>query len=268
MTERAFGWWVLASLGMHVAGAAAAGSMGTSMYLSPGPAVAIEVVRLPAPEPAPPPPPPPPHVKPVPPRIVTPAPAQKVVEPAPTMTPNLLDSPAPPRAEAPRVDSTLVPSAMPSAPGPVVGAPAGAGRLFAGGDLLVAPGPSASGGSGAAGPRGQGLASSGAASSQVAATGTGLTTLARPLGGGYQVKPEYPDSAIRDRAQGVTLLSVEVLSTGQVGQIIVKRSAGHRDLDRAAVDAVKQWQFEPARRGATAVTVWATLPVNFELANR
>ena len=66
----------------------------------------------------------------------------------------------------------------------------------------------------------------------------------------------------------MTLLSVEVLCTGQVGQIIVKRSAGHRDLDRAAVDAVKQWQLEPARRGATAVTVWATLPVNFELANR
>jgi protein TonB len=202
-------------------------------------------------------------VKPVAPRIVAPAPEPKVV--TPTVTPNLLDSPAPPRAAAPIIDGALAPSAMPSAPGPVIGAPAGVGRLFAGGDLLVAPGPSTSGGGGGSGPSGQGPASEAVASS---VTGTGLTALARPLGGGYQIKPEYPDSAIRDRAQGVTLLSVEVLSTGRVGQILVKRSAGHRDLDRAAVEAVKQWQFEPARRGVTAVTVWATLPVNFELSNR
>jgi protein TonB len=268
MTERVFGWWVMLSLGLHVAGVAAVGSMGTS-HLSPRPAVAIEVVRLPAPEPAPPPPPPPPpRAKPAPRRVVTPAPAPKVVEPTPTITPNLLDSPAPPRATEPSLAGTLVPSAVPSAPGPVVGAPAGVGRLLAGGDLLVAPGPSSAGGSGAPGPRGQGLAAEGSASSPVMASGTGLTTLARPLGGGYQVKPEYPGSAIRDRAQGVTLLSVEVLSTGRVGRIVVKRSAGHRDLDRAAVEAVKQWQFEPARRGATAVTVWATLPVNFELIQR
>ena len=267
MTERVFGWWVTASLALHVVGAAAAASMGTSIHLSPGPAVAIEVVRMPAPEPAPP-PPPPPRVKPVASRIVAPAPEPKVVDPTPTVTPNLLDSPAPPRAAAPTVDGALVPSAMPSAPGPVMGAPAGVGRLFAGGDLLVAPGPSTSGGGGGSGPSGQSQASAGVASSQVVATGTGLTALARPLGGGYQIKPEYPDSAIRDRAQGVTLLSVEVLNTGRVGQILVKRSAGHRDLDRAAVEAVKQWQFEPARRGGTAVTVWATLPVNFELSNR
>jgi protein TonB len=268
MTERVFGWWVVLSIGLHVAGVAAVGSMGRTMHLSPRPAVAIELVRLSAPEPTP----PPPRAKPAPPRVVAAAPAPrpeaKVVDPRPTLTPNLLDAPASPPAAATSIDSTLVPSALPSAPGPVVGAPAGAGRLFAGGDLLVAPGPSASGGSGAPGPRGQGLAATGTGASPMVATGTGLTALARPLGGGYQVKPEYPDSAIRDRAQGVTLLSVEVLSTGRVGRIIVKRSAGHRDLDRAAVEAVKQWQFEPARRGTTPVAVWATLPVNFELTQR
>ena len=40
------------------------------------------------------------------------------------------------------------------------------------------------------------------------------------------------------------------------------------DLDRAAIEAVKQWHFEPARRGATAVPVWATLPVRFVLSER
>jgi protein TonB len=264
MSDRVFAGWVIVSLGLHAAGMLALSFARMPIDLSPRPAVAIEIVRMPTPEP-PPPPPPPPRVKAAPPRIAPPTPAPTPVDPTPQMTPNLLDSPAPPRAAAPAIDGTLVPSTMPSAPSPVVGAPAGAGTLFAGGDLLVAPGPSSSGGSGAAGSRGQGMAAGGAAASQVASSGTGLTALARPLGGGYQVKPQYPASAIRDRAQGVALLSVEVLSTGRVGQVIVKRSAGHRDLDRAAVDAVKQWQFEPARRGAVPVTVWATLPVSFAI---
>jgi protein TonB len=268
VTEPVFPGWVAVSLVVHVAGGAAAAWIGRPVSLAPPPAVAIEVVRLPAPEPTPPPPPSPPRVKPVAPRIVAPAPVPEVAEPAPTMTPNLLDSPAPPRAAAPSAEGTLVPSAMPSVTGPVVGAPAGVGRLFAGGDLLVAPGPSTSGGGGGTGPQGPGVAPAGAATSQVASTGTGLTSLAKPLGGGYQVKPEYPEAAIRDRAQGTTVLSVEVLSTGRVGRVVVKRSAGHRALDRAAIDAVRQWQFEPARRGPTPVTVWATLPVNFELTDR
>src|SRR5262245_7439715 len=259
MTERAFSWWVMASITLHMAGLAAGSFSRPSMTITPGAAVAIEVVRQPAPEP--PPPPPPPRVRAILPKIV-----QRALEPrpaptpAPTQTPNLLDTPAPSAMTPPRMDATLAPSALPSLSSPVVGAPAGAGALFSSGDLLVAPGTSGSAGSGAAGPRGQGLASAGAASSQVAATGTGLPALARPLGG-YQIKPDYPESARKDGAEGTTTLRVEVLATGRVGDVVVARSAGRRDFDRAAMEAVKQWIFEPARRGSTAVTVWATLPV-------
>ena len=58
-----------------------------------------------------------------------------------------------------------------------------------------------------------------------------------------------------------------VLATGRVGQIAISRSAGHVDLDRAAVEAVRMWRFDPARRGKEAVAVWVTLPVRFELHN-
>ena len=265
MTERAFGWWVMASIALHMAGLAAGALSRASMTIAPGSAVAIEVVHLPAPEP---PPPPPPRVKSILPKIV-----QRVLEPkpaptpAPTQTPNLLDTPAPSAVTPPRMDATLAPSALPSMSSPVVGAPAGAGALFSSGDLLVAPGSSGSAGSGAAGPRGQGLAPSGAAGSQVAATGTGLTSLARPLGG-YQIKPDYPESARKEGAEGTTMLRVEVLSNGRVGEIVVAQSAGRRDFDRAAIEAIKQWVFEPARRGSTAVAVWATLPVRFVLSER
>jgi protein TonB len=267
MTERAFGWWVMASVALHMAGLAAGSLSRPSMTLTPGTVVAIEVVRQPGPEP--PPPPPPPRMKSILPKIV-----QRALEPkpaptpAPTETPNLLDTPAPPAATPPRMDATLAPSALPSMSAPVVGAPAGAGALFSTGDLLVPPGSSGSAGSGAAGPRGQGLASSGAAGSQIAATGTGLTSQARPLGGGYQIKPHYPASALKEGVEGTTMLRVEVLANGRVGEIVVARSAGRRDFDVAAVEAVKQWVFEPARRGSTAVAVWATLPVRFVLGER
>src|SRR4029077_76143 len=99
------------------------------------------------------------------------------------------------------------------------------------------------------------------------ATGTGLTSLARPLGG-YQVKPDYPERARKDGAEGTTTLRVEVRTNGHVGEVVVAQSAGRRNLDRAAIEAVKQWHFEPARRGSTAIPVWATLPVRFVLSNQ
>ncbi|MGZ8501091.1 MAG: energy transducer TonB [Candidatus Binatia bacterium] len=65
--------------------------------------------------------------------------------------------------------------------------------------------------------------------------------------------------------QGVTLLRVRVLENGRVGEVMVDQTAGFRDLDLAAVEAVKKWLFEPARRGKEAVSVGVMLPVKFEL---
>jgi protein TonB len=61
------------------------------------------------------------------------------------------------------------------------------------------------------------------------------------------------------------MLRVRVLENGRVGQVIVEQSAGFRDLDIAAAEAVKKWLFEPARRGKDLVAVWVMLPVKFEL---
>jgi protein TonB len=94
--------------------------------------------------------------------------------------------------------------------------------------------------------------------------GDALSGTARPLGG-YQVKPRYPESARRAGVQGVTTLRVRVLENGRVAEVIVDQSAGFRDLDVAAIDAVKKWLFEPARQGKSPVAVWVLLPVKFEL---
>jgi protein TonB len=93
---------------------------------------------------------------------------------------------------------------------------------------------------------------------------SGVTQSAAPRGG-YQVKPSYPSSARRAGVQGTTLLGVFVGADGRVGDVVVRESAGHPDLDAAAIDAVKRWRFEPARRGNEPVSMWVLLPVQFKL---
>ena len=96
------------------------------------------------------------------------------------------------------------------------------------------------------------------------AVAAAVTRTAIPRGG-YQVTPSYPSSARRLGIEGTALLRVFVDATGHVGDIVVKQSAGHPDLDRAAADAVRRWRFDPARRGADAVAMWVELPVEFHL---
>lgn len=148
-----------------------------------------------------------------------------------------------------------------SKPGEAEGARSGAGNPSIAGDLAAGIGTEGIGGGGGSGSRGLGRSEKG--------SGTGgsvgaLDGLAHPLGG-YQVKPRYPDSARRAGAQGTTVLKVRVLESGRVGEVLVEKSAGHRDLDGAAVEAVKRWLFEPARIGREPVAVWVLLPVQFEL---
>jgi TonB family protein len=144
------------------------------------------------------------------------------------------------------------------------GAAAGTGNLFGKGDVGVVGGAGVAGGGGGKGASGLGQGGKGDGTGGGAGSGEALSGLARPLGG-YQVKPRYPEAARRAGAQGVTTLRVRVLESGRVGEVVVDQSAGFRDLDVAAMEAVKKWLFEPARRGKDPVSVWVMLPVKFEL---
>jgi protein TonB len=152
----------------------------------------------------------------------------------------------------------------------VEGGEAGAGKLFDRGDLRVVPGAGAGGGSGGPGRAGLGTGGAGATGGTRVAglpPGGGLggdNGVARPLGG-YQVKPRYPESARRQGFEGTTLLKIHVSERGMVEDVLIERSAGSQDLDLAAMEAVKQWRFEPARQGNRPVAVWVMLPVRFAL---
>jgi periplasmic protein TonB len=179
----------------------------------------------------------------------TPPPAERIVEPPAPPPPTPAPREAAPAAGAPSVatapratlpaDATPAPpggDGLPAAPpGPILEAPA-----------RPTPSPSA------------------AAPAVAALPPDGVTRTAVPRGG-YQVRPSYPANARRLGLQGTTLLSVFVAADGRVGEVVVKQSAGHADLDQAAAEAVRRWRFEPARRGNEAVAMWVLLPVEFRL---
>lgn len=77
--------------------------------------------------------------------------------------------------------------------------------------------------------------------------------------------PAYPAPSRRMREQGRVILRVLVRTNGTAAQVQVRTSSGHARLDDAARDAVQQWKFVPARRGAEPVEEWVLIPVSFRL---
>ncbi len=59
--------------------------------------------------------------------------------------------------------------------------------------------------------------------------------------------------------QGVVMLHAEVMPNGKPKTLKVFKSSGHRLLDKAALSAVKKWEFET---DPTQVT-WVSVPVRF-----
>jgi TonB family protein len=79
-----------------------------------------------------------------------------------------------------------------------------------------------------------------------------------------EVRPIYTDEARRQRIQGDVILEIVVRSDGSVGSIRVRRSLGG-GLDQRAIEAVRQWRFNPARRHGTPVDVAVEVAVEFKL---
>jgi TonB family protein len=80
------------------------------------------------------------------------------------------------------------------------------------------------------------------------------------------VDPIYPDIVKSGAIQGFVTLDVEVLPNGTAGSIeIVGRGlmSGPGGPDEAAIEAVRQWKFEPARRHGQPVVSWVRLPFTF-----
>jgi len=82
---------------------------------------------------------------------------------------------------------------------------------------------------------------------------------------GQTPAPEYPPAAMRNGAQGTVLVRVEVGADGVPTAVDVAQRSGSRDLDRAAVAAVRQWRFQPAQRNGQPVPGAVTVPIDFRM---
>lgn len=90
-----------------------------------------------------------------------------------------------------------------------------------------------------------------------------LTRNARPLAG--NAAPKYPLRALRAGIEGTVLVRVEIDSHGVPNQVSLEHRSGNRDLDRAALSAVRGWRFEPALRNGKAEASALQVPVDFVL---
>ncbi|MGE0450473.1 MAG: energy transducer TonB [Vicinamibacterales bacterium] len=77
------------------------------------------------------------------------------------------------------------------------------------------------------------------------------------------VKPEYPPNARQSRVQGVVILEVTIGTDGKVKATKTLKSVPQ--LDTAASDAVKKWEYQPTVIDGKPTTVIMTVPVNFTL---
>jgi protein TonB len=96
-------------------------------------------------------------------------------------------------------------------------------------------------------------------------TAEGWQTSRVGVGYAYSPKPHYPYSARQEGRQGTVLLAVLVDEEGQSQSLEVSRSSGVEALDKAAIEAVRRWRFNPARDGDKKVPSWVKIPIEFRL---
>jgi TonB family protein len=77
------------------------------------------------------------------------------------------------------------------------------------------------------------------------------------------VNPVYPKDAVQARLQGAVVLECTIDVEGRVAGVKVVR--GVALLTEAAIEAVRQWRYEPTQLNGVPVPVLMTVTVNFKL---
>jgi TonB family protein len=79
-----------------------------------------------------------------------------------------------------------------------------------------------------------------------------------------QVVPTYPEACKQDLIEGTVTVFVRTDDTGNVQSVRIWRKA-HPELDKSAVEALKQWSFEPRRIDLKSVPAAFFMAVDFRL---
>ena len=80
----------------------------------------------------------------------------------------------------------------------------------------------------------------------------------------HQVKPDYPELARRARLSGLVILEATVDPQGRVSSVKVLR--GQPLLDEPAIEAVRQWRYQPLLLNGVPTPFILTVTVSFNLA--
>ncbi len=101
--------------------------------------------------------------------------------------------------------------------------------------------------------------------------GGGIGGGAYRVGGGvtsprliYGPEPEFSEEARKAKYQGTVVLALVVGTDGRTYAIRILQSLG-MGLDEKAIEAIRQWKFEPGRKDGVAVAVQVDVEVNFHL---
>ena len=76
--------------------------------------------------------------------------------------------------------------------------------------------------------------------------------------------PRYPRKAMKEGITGTVVLKLLVTSSGKAKDVRVVKASHPGVFDAAALQAVRNWMFEPATYQGRAVSMEATLPIHFE----
>jgi protein TonB len=75
--------------------------------------------------------------------------------------------------------------------------------------------------------------------------------------------PDYPRRALRRGIEGTVLVRAEVGPDGVPVSVSIVQGSRSRDLDRAAVDAVRRWRFRPGQVDGRPVVGSVVIPIEF-----
>lgn len=75
--------------------------------------------------------------------------------------------------------------------------------------------------------------------------------------------PRYPQEALRMGVGGTVRINVTVAADGSVDRLVLAEGSGNRYLDRAALDTVRRWRFQPATRNGQPVVADVLVPIVF-----
>lgn len=81
----------------------------------------------------------------------------------------------------------------------------------------------------------------------------------------HNPKPAYPPTSRRLGEQGKVVLRVLIGVDGRAQDASVLASSGYDRLDRAALEAARQWRYVPGKRGGVPEPMWVKVPIAFDL---